>query len=124
VFWHHPRFSSGEHGNDSDLDTIWRKLYNANVDLVINGHDHDYERFARQTPDAVRDDIHGIRELIVGTGGKSLRTFGTIKANSQVRFSDAFGVVKLTLLQHGYRSEWQSAAGEPTHTDVNTEDCH
>ena len=73
AIFHHPRFSSGaEHGSDATYDAFWRVLYAHGVELVINGHDHEYERFAPQTPDAVRDEARGIREFVVGTGGRSL----------------------------------------------------
>jgi Calcineurin-like phosphoesterase len=92
AYFHHPLFSSGEHGNDTSQRAIWDALYAAGVDVVINGHDHDYERFALQRPDGTLDTSRGIREFVVGTGGRSLRPFGTIKANSQVRNASTFGV--------------------------------
>ena len=88
AYWHHPRFSSGdEHGNDPSVGALWDALYAAGAEIVINGHDHDYERFAPQTPSGAADPATGIREFVVGTGGASLRSFSTIRANSQVRNS-------------------------------------
>ena len=75
AMWHVPRFSSGFHQNDNDLDDFWRILYDAGADVIVNGHDHDYERFAPQDPDAVEDRPAGIREFVVGTGGTTLRPF-------------------------------------------------
>ena len=66
AYWHHPRFSSGEHGNDDTVQPFWDALYAAGADIVLNGHDHDYERFAPQTPSGQADSAHGIREFVVG----------------------------------------------------------
>jgi len=67
----HPLFSSGEHGNQTKMTATWEALYAANADVVVNGHDHDYERFALQRPDGTEDQQRGIREFVVGTGGAS-----------------------------------------------------
>jgi hypothetical protein len=66
---------------------LWRVLYAANVDVVINGHDHTYERFAPQDPDGRLDPAHGIREFVVGTGGSPLYEFPSAHANSEVRLN-------------------------------------
>ena len=72
-----PRFSSGaEHGSDSSFDPFWQDLYAAGADLVLVGHDHEYERFAPQNPSGVADP-KGIREFVVGTGGASHYAFAT-----------------------------------------------
>ena len=104
AIWHHPRFSSGEHGNDTDVAPFWRALYDAGADVVINGHDHDYERFAPQDPNAHEDRVRGIREFVVGTGGAALRTFPTTAANSELRAAVAHGVIRLVLHPSSY--EW------------------
>ena len=75
AIWHHPRFSSGEHGNDPSVAPFWTALYDAGADVVVNGHDHDYERFAAQDPDGRPDAARGLREFVVGTGGAALRSF-------------------------------------------------
>ncbi len=85
AIWHHPRFSSGEHGNDTDVAPFWQALYKAGADVIVNGHDHDYERFAPQDPDGAPDRRLGIREFVVGTGGAALRGFATSAANAQLR---------------------------------------
>jgi 3',5'-cyclic AMP phosphodiesterase CpdA len=98
VYWHHPRFSSGYHGDDPRLATIWQILYDGDADLVINGHDHDYERFVPQTPAGVFDTLRGITEIVAGTGGGVLRGFrDTPSANSVSRVQGYYGVLKLTL---------------------------
>ena len=95
--WHHPLFSSGSHGNNTSTRPLWQALYEAGADVVISGHDHDYERFAPQRPDGQADPAAGIREFVVGTGGRGLRSFGTVRANSQVRKTGVLGVLKLEL---------------------------
>ena len=104
VIWHRPLFSSGRHGNNPDMRDVWRTLYEFNVDLVINGHDHTYERFAPQDADGRPDQARGIREFIVGTGGAPLYEFPTIRANSEVRAA-AWGVTVFRLNDRDY--QWQ-----------------
>jgi acid phosphatase type 7 len=125
AYWHKPLFSSGEkHGNDPEMKPLWQTLYAANADVVINGHDHDYERFAPQDPDAKADSSHGIREFVVGSGGKnSHRIFGPSKPNSESRNGDTFGVLKLTLHAKGYDWEFVPQAGK-TFTDSGSGVCH
>ena len=124
AYWHKPLFSSGSaHGNDLTVRSLWDALYAANADVVINGHDHDYERFAPQTPDGAPDSVRGIREFVVGTGGKNHRPFGEVKPNSEVRDATAFGVLKLTLRANGY--DWQFIPEEgKTFTDSGSGACH
>ncbi|MFI5126212.1 MAG: metallophosphoesterase family protein, partial [Candidatus Acidiferrales bacterium] len=97
AYWHEPRFSSGAaHGNDADFIAFWQDLYNARATIVLNGHDHDYERFAPQDPDGKADPARGIREFVVGTGGNHERTFAASPdPNSEVRMTGMFGVLKL-----------------------------
>ena len=104
AFWHQPRFTSGQHPAESDVRPLWEALYNAHAELILNGHEHFYERFAPQTPQG-SPDPGGIREFIVGTGGKS--QFGHLGAapNSEVRDNRRPGVLKLTLRDGGYA--WQ-----------------
>ncbi|HME13680.1 MAG TPA: metallophosphoesterase, partial [Candidatus Acidoferrum sp.] len=124
AYWHKPLFSSGDkHGNDPEIQPLWQALYEANADVVVNGHDHDYERFAPQDPDAKPDPKRGIREFVAGTGGKNHRPFGAPKPNSEVRNADAFGVLRLTLKPGGY--DWQFIP-EPgkAFTDSGSGVCH
>jgi hypothetical protein len=123
AYWHHPRFSSGEHGNDEVTAPLWDALYQAGAEVIINGHDHDYERFAPQTPAGTADNARGIRQFVVGTGGASLRSFGTVRANSQVRNSTTHGVIKLTLSPTGYAWQFVPIAGK-TFADSGTGTCH
>jgi hypothetical protein len=123
AYWHHPRFSSGQHGNDAEVAPLWDALYDAGAEVIVNGHDHDYERFAPQTPSGAGNSATGIRQFVVGTGGASLRSFGTVKANSQVRNSGTHGVIKLTLGSASYDWQFIPIAGK-TFTDSGTGTCH
>jgi hypothetical protein len=124
AYWHHPRFNSGAaHGNSTAVAPFWDALYQYNAEIVLNGHEHVYERFAPQTPNAVADPARGIREFIVGTGGASLYTFGTTKPNSEIRNNTASGVLKLTLRAGGYDWEFVPAGGA-TFTDSGSGTCH
>ena len=122
AIWHHPRFSSGEHGNFSSMTPIWQALYDAGAELVINGHDHDYERFDAQTP-AGKADPNGIVEIIVGTGGRGLRAVGKPIANSVVHNDNTFGVLKLTLSDGSWESRFVPVPGR-TFSDTATGTCH
>ncbi len=111
AYWHHPRFSSGNPGSNVRTDAFWRLLYEAGAELVLAGHSHDYERFAPQTPDAVRDDARGIRSFVVGTGGKNTYPFRDVEPNSEVRDAASSGVLLLTLRQGAYSWRFRGVAG-------------
>lgn len=124
AYWHKPLFSSGSaHGNDPLVKPLWQALYDANAEVVVTGHDHDYERFAPQNAEGTADAARGIREFVVGTGGKNHRPFGAIQPNSEVRNADTFGVLKLTLRPNGYDWQFIPEAGK-TFTDSGTGKCH
>jgi hypothetical protein len=124
AYFHKPRFSSGlNHGNDPEVGAFWQALYDYNAELILNGHDHDYERFAPQDPDGNADPKRGIREFVVGTGGKNHREFGIHKSNSEVGNNDTFGVLKLTLKTMGYDWKFIPEAGK-TFTDSGSGSCH
>jgi len=123
AYWHQPRWSSGStHGSNSGMQTLWQILYNAGADLVINGHEHHYERFAEMnaTGSAVSP---GLREFVVGTGGNSHYGFGTILSASEVRNGTTYGVLKLTLSASGYAWQFVPVAGS-TFTDSGSTNCH
>jgi hypothetical protein len=122
AIWHKPRFTSGEHGNDRSVAPLWTAAYRAGVDVVINGHDHDYERFAPQDPNANEDRDRGIREFVVGTGGTPLRKFEQPVANSELRAAIVHGVFKLTLRDGAYDWEFIPVRGE--FRDNGTAFCH
>jgi Ca2+-binding RTX toxin-like protein len=123
AYWHHPRFSSGPHGNNTLVDPFWNDLYQAGAEVVLNGHDHDYERFAPQTSSGVEDPAQGISEFVVGTGGKSHYAFRTIQPNSKVRNSDTYGVLKLTFHASSYDWQFVPQAGK-TFSDSGSGQCH
>lgn len=122
AYWHYPRFSSGPEGNDPAVKPLWDALYEAGVDVVLNGHEHLYERFALQTPGGQSDPKRGIRQFTVGTGGKNLYSFAGRRPNSQVRNASAFGVLRLTLYPTSYEWRFVPIAGK-TFTDRGATDC-
>ena len=111
AYWHSPRFSSGWHGSDRRFIPLWQILYDNDVDLVLNGHDHDYERFRPMTPQGVADTAKGITEIVAGTGGEELRGFNSIIANSLYRIEGRAGVLLLTLGAAEYRSAFIEIGG-------------
>lgn len=113
AFWHHPRWSSGYHGSDAGYEPLWAALSDAGADVVLGGHDHNYERFA---PD------RGIRQFVVGTGGRSLYPVLGRERGTEVINDDTYGVLKLTLRASGY--EWEFvAAGASKFTDAGQAEC-
>jgi hypothetical protein len=124
AYFHKPLFSSGgAHGNDLEIKPLFQALYDANADVILNGHDHDYERFAPQDPDGKPDAARGIREFVVGTGGKNHRPFGDAKPNSEIRDATAFGILKLILKSNSYDWEFIPEAGK-AFTDSGSGACH
>jgi acid phosphatase type 7 len=124
AYWHHPLFSSGaKHGSDDDVLPLWEALYDAGAEVVLVGHEHQYERFAPQDPNGALDPGRGIRQIVIGTGGKELYGFGPIEANSEARNADTFGVLQLTLGEGRYTWEFIPVAGKDF-TDRGTGSCH
>jgi hypothetical protein len=123
AYWHSPRFSSGPAGQATATDPFWRALYEAGAEVVLDGHNHQYERFAPQTPDRAADPGGGIRQFVVGTGGEEHQAFVTVRPNSEVRNADTFGVLSLTLRPGGYDWRFVPEAGR-TFTDAGSGACH
>jgi calcineurin-like phosphoesterase family protein len=125
AYWHHPRFSSGtQHGSTSSAEPLWQALYDAGAEIVVSGHEHNYERFAPQTPGGVADPANGIREFVVGSGGTGhYNDLGTPLANSEVFEGSTFGVIKLTLGPGTYSWSFVPVTGA-TFTDSGTGSCH
>ncbi len=121
AIWHHPLFSSGLHGDNGFAQDAWRVLYDHQVSVVVNGHDHDYERFAPQDPDGKADVQRGIREFVVGTGGAGLYPFLLPKPNSEVR-QDVWGVIKFTLHPTGYDWDFIPVSPDVPH-DTGSANC-
>jgi hypothetical protein len=126
AFGHHALFSSGliaRHAVHPELLPLWHALYEAHADVVLAGHEHSYERFAPQTPDGRLDPENGIREIVVGTGGKDHTPLGSAQPNSEVRNANTFGVLQLTLSPGKYDWEFVPEAGK-SFTDSGSGICH
>ena len=123
AYWHHPRFSSGTHGSSTAPQPLWQALYEAGAEIVVVGHDHNYQRFAPQTPSGQADPVRGIRQFVAGMGGASHYTFGTPIANTEAYNCDTDGVLKLTLGPGTYAWEFIPAAGG-AYTDSGSGTCH
>jgi hypothetical protein len=123
AYWHKPRWSSGSnHGVNNAMQTIWQILYDAGAELVLNGHEHHYERFSEMNTSGSAVS-QGLREIVVGTGGASLYPFGSPLSASQVRNNTTYGVLKLTLRSTGYDWQFVPIAGS-TFTDSGSDTCH
>jgi acid phosphatase type 7 len=131
AYWHEGHFSSGNDGNTSETAVsfpFWQDLYAAGADVVLNGHSHNYERFAQQDPSG-NATTAGMREFIVGTGGRDFTGWWTNSlANSQVKNNDTFGVLKLILHANSYDWQFVPANGigytNGTFTDSGSTACH
>ena len=124
AYWHFPRFSSGHHGSMDEVDAYWDILYESGAEVVLTGHDHDYERFAPQDGQGQADAERGVREFVVGTGGFSHYPFpGNPIAHSEIRDASSFGVLVLTLYEDRYAWEFVPIAGHPF-TDSGSGACH
>jgi len=123
AYWHHPRFSSGYHGTNATYAAFWRALYEAGADVVLNGHDHTYERFAPQDPTGKPDPGRGIRQFVVGTGGRSLYGLRRPEDNSVIFSADAFGILILALHPTSYEWKFVAAPGRDF-TDSGRGNCH
>ncbi len=123
AYWHHPYFSSGEWGDNTYMSTLFTDLYNAGAELVIAGHDHDYERFAPQNPGGSLDNAKGIVQFVAGTGGANHTPWTVTQPNSLVRNNTAFGILVLTLHPTSYDWKFVPVKGS-TFTDSGTANCH
>ena len=123
AYWHHPRFSSGTvHGSNNSMQPLWDALYEYGADVVLVGHEHNYERFAPQDPQGISDPTRGIRQFVIGSGGRSHYVFGAPIANSEVRNGDTNGLLKLTLHSTSYSWEFIPEPGK-TFTDSGDAPC-
>jgi hypothetical protein len=128
AFWHHPLYSSGGHGSIPKMGDAWRLLQEAGAELVLSGHDHDYERFAPQDADGRLDPAHGMRQFVVGTGGAYPTPFLLTVDNSEMRDNGRTGVLRLRLLDGRYEWEFLESArltslGLPA-PDRGSDACH
>jgi hypothetical protein len=113
AYWHHARFSSGKNGSDPRYAHFWSLLAAARADVVLAGHDHDYERF---------HPVAGIRSFVIGTGGAPLRPFEAIRPESVARQAESHGVLRLTLRRSAYSWRFLTAAG-PAYADSGSARC-
>lgn len=123
AYWHHPLFNAGEHGNEKAVRPLWEALYDAGAEVVLAGHDHNYQRFAPQDPGGKSEPERGIRQFIVGTGGKDHYDVEDSMPNLEVSNDDANGVLKLTLRADSYSWEFIPAEGDDFQ-DSGTGRCH
>jgi acid phosphatase type 7 len=123
AMWHHPRYSSGEHGDDPSMRDIWQALYEGGADVVLSGHDHDYQRYKPQDADGRVDLARGVRQFVAGTGGRELYKWDHKDVNSEVKNNQTFGVLKLTLHPDAYAWEFIPIEGE-SFKDSGTAKCH
>lgn len=122
AYWHEPRWSNGQHGNATQMTTIWNDLVAAKATLVLSGHNHDYERYAPMNASGVKT-TGGVREFVVGTGGKNHYAITAAPMAAQEVSNDkTFGVLKLTLSSGAYSWQFVPAAGY-TFTDAGSGTC-
>lgn len=121
AYWHAPLYSSGTHGNASRVRPLWEALYEYGADVVLNGHDHRYERFAPQNATG-QADPKGIREFVAGTGGAKLYPQSVRQPNSEAQNDTDWGVIKLTLHAASYDWEFVPIAGQ-TYNDKGSANC-
>ena len=123
AFWHHPRWSSGTiHGPNPAMGRLWKVLHWYGVDVVLNGHEHNYERFKLMNPAGTWAPRAGIREFVVGTGGRGLYALGPPMRGSQMRIDNRFGVLRMVLHPRSY--EWRFVAADGAVLDRGRHACH
>jgi len=126
AYWHHPRFSAGTHGSSTDPEPLWQALYDAGADVIVQGHDHNYQRFAPLTPTGAPDPVNGIRSWVAGMGGRSHYNFSTPIAHTEAYNTSTYGLLKFILSNDGsdsYAWEFVPVAGQ-SYTDSGTAACH
>jgi hypothetical protein len=122
AYWHHPLFSSGQNGSVDRMKDAWRLLGQSGADLILQAHDHLYERFAPQDFEGRVNPQEGIRSFVVGTGGFDLYDVRTRRPNSQVLENRTWGVLKVTLRSASYDWEFVPVDGQ-SFTDFGTQAC-
>jgi Tol biopolymer transport system component len=123
AYWHHPLLSTGVPGFNSAVQPLFQALVDGGVDVLLTGHDHGYERFAPMDATATRDTARGVRQFVVGTGGKNLEDRSFPAPNSEIRENSTYGVLKLTLRPSGYLWGFVPETGA-TFTDTGANACH
>jgi hypothetical protein len=123
AYFHTPVFGSGSNGSNPHMQAAWAMLHASGADVIVNGHNHSYERFAPQDANGRPDAARGIRQFVVGTGGAPLTSMPFATPNSEVRNNSTWGVLKLTLFGDGYDWEFVPVQGQ-VFTDRGTASCH
>jgi hypothetical protein len=123
LYWHRPRWSAGTHGSDAGMQALWRAAYDAGVDLVLVGHDHDYQRFVRLDAKGRRNPRFGVREVVVGTGGASHYPAGTHRGLA-VADGSTYGVLKLRLRRRDYDLSFLPVGGGGFRDAIRGQPCH
>jgi hypothetical protein len=121
LYWHHPRWSSGLAGGYGSVSIFWRTAVEFGAEIVVSGHDHDYERFAPMDGDGLPSPA-GVRQFVAGTGGTTLRQFGEPKPNSEIRYNESNGLLKFHLLPGSYTWEFIPTTGD--FSDSGSGVCH
>ncbi|MCW2598699.1 MAG: hypothetical protein JWM02_528 [Frankiales bacterium] len=125
AYYHHPRWTSGQELDTAAMGPVVQALYDAGVDVILNGHDHDYERFAPMAPDGSVDPVRGTREFVVGTGGRNTSSFIASRFGSEVRDSSTFGVLKMVLHHNSYDWQFVPVTGSTSgFADSGAQPCH
>ncbi len=118
AYYHHPLFTSGSR-YATNVKPLIQALYDYGAEMILNGHEHNYERFAPMDPNGTLDRAKGIREYIVGTGGRNFTKFVKNEVNSEARNDSSFGVLKLTLHSGSFDTEFIPISGS-SYTDKLT----
>jgi hypothetical protein len=120
--WHHPRWSSGAYGPNTNMGPIWKLLYAAGADLVLSGHSHDYERFAPLGPTGAINRADGIRQFVVGTGGANFTGLTKRLRGSEIFQNNSYGVLRLVLHPTSY--DWSFIPAPPGRfRDLGSQAC-
>lgn len=123
AYWHHPRFSTGVVGDSPDIRPLFQALYDANADLLLVGHAHNYQRWSPLNPTGAADAARGIRQFVVGTGGRAFHEVSPPDPRQEIANDDTFGVLRLLLSSAGFTWQFQPVAGR-TFTDTGSQTCH
>jgi Calcineurin-like phosphoesterase len=122
LFWHHPRFT--RYKTETPVKALWTIAYNNGVDVILNGHSHAYERYAPQRPSGLPDGQRGIREFVVGTGGKNHAAPVATRDNLRVTNNTTFGILRMTLEPGSYDWRFVPDPSSGTFTDAGAANCH
>lgn len=124
AYWHTPLFTTGMHATETAYTGLWQELYDANAEIVLNGHSHSYERFVPQDPTGKADSARGITQFVVGTGGYGWQPLRDAVPNLAKRQNESYGVLKLELEQNSAKYSFAAIPGAPAFTDTGTVACH